>query len=313
MKKFFLRRIKRRIEMKIFNFGSLNLDYVYSVPHFAVTGETIAASSYSINLGGKGLNQSIAASRAGASVVHGGSIGTSEEAARLSAELERSGVDISFLTAVDVPQGHAVIQVNDAGDNCIVIFGGSNRTVTTEYIDSVLSESHPGDIVVTQNEISNVEYVLSAARRAGCIVVFNASPVDETILKINYCNVDWLIINEIEGAAIAGREDIDDIIPSITAKYPETNIVLTLGSEGSRCHIGSTEITQLAYKVNAVDTTAAGDTFLGYFCAGLAKGDNLREIMRRASAASAIAVTIHGAAVSIPGAASVEEFLSDHG
>lgn len=296
--------------MKIYNFGSLNLDHVYSVPHAAVTGETIAAKSYSINLGGKGLNQSIAASRAGADVIHAGCTGTGTEALRLVSELENSGVDVSRLQPSDSPQGHAVIQVNEEGNNCIVIFGGSNRSVTKEYIDSILADAQPGDIVVTQNEISNVNHVLSEAHKAGCTVVFNASPVDDSIKLIDYSNVDWLIINEIEGAAIAGTDTVDNIIPFITAKYPDTGIVLTLGSDGSRCSTKGKTFSQSAFKVKAVDTTAAGDTFLGYFCAGLANGDSISDIMRRASAASAIAVTVPGAAASIPELNAVEEFLS---
>lgn len=298
--------------MKIYNFGSLNLDHVYSVPHAAVTGETIAAGSYSVNLGGKGLNQSIASSRAGADAVHAGCIGGGPEAARLAAELEASGVDISLLQTSDDPQGHAVIQVNDEGNNCIVIFGGSNRSVTKEYIDSVLEAAQPGDIVVTQNEISNVDHVLSAARMAGCTVVFNASPIDESILNTDFSNVDWLIINEIEGAAIAGTEIIDEIIPLITGKYPGISIVLTLGSDGSRCFTVGKTFSQPAFKVKAVDTTAAGDTFLGYFCAGLAEGKDIADTMLRATAASALAVTVPGAAASIPSSAEVESFLANH-
>lgn len=297
--------------MTIYNFGSLNLDHVYSVPHAAVTGETIAASSYSVNTGGKGLNQSIAAARAGAKVVHAGCIGTEEQSVRLSAELEQSGVDISRLLTCDAPQGHAVIQVNDEGNNCIVIFGGSNRAVTKEYIDSVLADALPGDIVVTQNEISNVQYVLESARKAGCTVVFNASPIDDTVTSADLNNVDWLIINEIEGAAIAGTDVIEDIIPAIKAKYPGINIVLTLGSDGSICCTQDTTVRQSAFSVKAADTTAAGDTFLGYFCAGLAQDTAIDETMRRASAASAIAVTVPGAAASIPNADAVDAFLEE--
>lgn len=295
--------------MRIANFGSLNLDHVYRVPHTVATGETIAASSFQILLGGKGLNQSVAISRAGASVLHGGFVGNDPNAQKLLDCLRDSGVDISKIRTTDEPQGHALIQVNDAGNNCIVIFGGSNQCVSKEYVDEVLSEFSAGDYVVLQNETSNVEYAISQAHAKGCVVVLNASPIDDRMLGLDYNQVDWLIINEIEGAAIAGVSSIDEIIPTLTGKYPGLNIVLTLGEEGSVCYTNGQTFKQSAFKVKAVDTTAAGDTFLGYVVAGLVRGVAIPEILRTASAASAIAVSIMGAAGSIPKYEDVENFL----
>lgn len=295
--------------MKIVNFGSLNLDHVYRVHHAVSTGETIAASSFQILLGGKGLNQSVAIARAGANVLHGGFVGDDPNAKALLACLEESGVDISKIRTTSEPQGHAVIQVNDEGNNCIVIFGGSNQCVSTAYIDEVLSEFSAGDYVVLQNETSNVEYAITQAHAKGCVVVLNASPIDNRMLALDYNLVDWLIINEIEGAAIAGVTEIDQIIPVLVEKYKALNIVLTLGTEGSRCYTGGTLYTQAAFPAKAVDTTAAGDTFLGYVVAGLVAGKPIQEILRVASAASAIAVSIMGAAGSIPKVADVMNYL----
>lgn len=297
--------------MKIVNFGSLNLDHVYRVPHAVATGETLAAASFQILLGGKGLNQSVAIARAGADVVHGGFVGGDPKAKDLLVCLEESGVDISKIRPTEEPQGHALIQVNDEGDNCIVIYGGSNQCVSKEYIDEVLADFAAGDFVVLQNETSNVEYAIEQAYAKGCSVVLNASPIDARMLALDFNKVGWLVINEIEGAAIAGVEGIDAIIPTLVAKYPKLNIVLTLGEDGSRCWTDGQEYAQNAFKAKAVDTTAAGDTFLGYVVAGLVAGRPMQQILRTASAASAIAVSIMGAAGSIPRYEEVQKYLEN--
>ncbi len=297
--------------MKIVNFGSLNLDYVYRVPYAVATGETIAASSFQILLGGKGLNQSVAIARAGAGVLHGGFVGDDPKARELLECLHDSGVDVSRIRTTSVPQGHAMIQVNDEGNNCIVIYGGSNQCVSRDYIDEILSDFTVGDYVVLQNETSNVEYAIAQAHAKGCIVVLNASPIDERMLALDYSQIDWLVINEIEGAAIAGVKQIDEILPVLTKRYSALNIILTLGTGGSRCYTEGKIYEQSAFKANAVDTTAAGDTFLGYVVAGLIAGTPIQEILRTASAASAIAVSIMGAAGSIPRYEEVQRYLEN--
>ncbi|MBR2671022.1 MAG: ribokinase [Mogibacterium sp.] len=297
--------------MKVINFGSLNVDHVYRVPHAVAEGETLACGSLQKLMGGKGLNQSIAIAKAGAKVIHGGLIG--DEGQFLVDFLSESGVDVSKIGHTDEPQGHAVIQVNDNGNNCIIVFGGSNQCVTKEYIDDLLSETEEGDIVVLENEVSNIDYIMARAHEKKCPVVFNASPIDDKVVALDYSNVDWLIINEIEGAAIAKTDSIDDIIPEITKKYPEISVVLTLGEEGSICYSKGQVYRQKAYKADVVDTTAAGDTFLGYFVAGLINGDDMQTILKTASAASSIAVSIMGAAASVPTVDKVKEYLKNIG
>lgn len=297
--------------MKVVNFGSLNIDHIYRVSHAVTPGETLAAAAYQTAFGGKGLNQSIAIARAGRSVSHAGCVGSGGQA--MAEYLRESGVDISLLRQSAAPQGHAVIQVNDSGNNCIIIFGGSNREVTTAYIDQVLAGLETGDLVVLQNEVSNVDYIIRAAHARGCVVVFNASPIDESVLGIDYSCVDWLIINEIEGAAIAGVREIGAVIPALAERWPALRIILTLGEEGSLCYAGGTTYRQAAFPARAVDTTAAGDTFLGYCVAGLMDGTPVEEILRTASAASAIAVSTLGAAASIPARDRVDRFLTEAG
>ena len=284
--------------MNVVNFGSLNIDHVYAVDHFCRAGETIHTKSYTQNAGGKGLNQSIAVSRSGQKVHHAGLLGP--EGTRLAELLSGSGVDLRYLKHTDVPQGHAVIQVQPDGQNCIFLYGGSNQAVTPQEIDEVLMQLNAGDYLLLQNEIANLTYLLRAAARRGLRVVLNASPISDELLNADLSGVDWLVVNEIECAAMAGCGDAQAGYETLKQRYPSLGILLTLGSEGSVSWKDGTEVRQCAYPVKAVDTTGAGDTFMGYFVGCLAQGMERQTAMQYASVASAISVTRPGAAASIP-------------
>ena len=284
--------------MNVVNFGTLNIDHVYAVDHFWRAGETIHTKSYTQNAGGKGLNQSIAVSRSGQKVHHAGLLGP--EGARLAELLSGSGVDLRYLKHTDVPQGHAVIQVQPDGQNCIFLYGGSNQAVTPQEIDEVLMQLNAGDYLLLQNEIANLTYLLRAAARRGLRVVLNASPISDELLNADLSGVDWLVVNEIECAAMAGCGDAQVGYETLKQRYPSLGILLTLGSEGSVSWKDGTEVRQCAYPVKAVDTTGAGDTFMGYFVGCLAQGMERQTAMQYASMASAISVTRPGAAASIP-------------
>ncbi len=284
--------------MNVVNFGSLNIDHVYAVDHFCRAGETIHTKSYTQNAGGKGLNQSIAVSRSGQKVHHAGLLGP--EGTRLAELLSGSGVDLRYLKHTDVPQGHAVIQVQPDGQNCIFLYGGSNQAVTPQEIDEVLMQLNAGDYLLLQNEIANLTYLLRAAARRGLRVVLNASPISDELLNADLSGVDWLVVNEIECAAMAGCGDAQAGYETLKQRYPSRGILLTLGSEGSVSWKDGTEVRQCAYPVKAVDTTGAGDTFMGYFVGCLAQGMERQTAMQYASMASAISVTRPGAAASIP-------------
>lgn len=284
--------------MNVVNFGSLNIDHVYAVDHFCRAGETIHTKSYTQNAGGKGLNQSIAVSRSGQKVHHAGLLGP--EGARLAELLSGSGVDLRYLKHTDVPQGHAVIQVQPDGQNCIFLYGGSNQAVTLQEIDEVLMQLNAGDYLLLQNEVANLTYLLRAAARRGLRVVLNASPISDELLNADLSGVDWLVVNEIECAAMAGCGDAQAGYETLKQRYPSLGILLTLGSEGSVSWKDGTEVRQCAYPVKAVDTTGAGDTFMGYFVGCLAQGMERQTAMQYASMASAISVTRPGAAASIP-------------
>ena len=284
--------------MNVVNFGSLNLDHVYAVDHFCRAGETIHTAGYTQNAGGKGLNQSIAVARSGQTLCHAGMLGAGGEP--LAQLLEGCGVDLRYLGRTETPQGHAIIQVQPDGQNCIFLYGGSNQAVTPEDIDAVLSHFAPGDYLLMQNELSNFTYLLRAAVGRGLRVVLNASPISGEVLAADLTGVDWLVVNEIECAAIAGCSTPEEGYGALRARYPGLGILLTLGSEGSVSWKDGVEIRQCAYPVQAVDTTGAGDTFMGYFVGCLAQGMERKDAMQYAAMAASIAVTRPGAAPSIP-------------
>ena len=290
--------------MKALNFGSLNLDYVYQVEHFVQPGETLSALRQTVNPGGKGLNQSIALARAGAVVYHAGCVG--QGGALLRQTLEDSGVNTAYLRETDALQGNAVIQVDRSGQNCILLYGGSNRSLTTEQIQETMAQFSPGDWLVLQNETNLLPELVDAGFARGMQVVLNPSPYNETIAKVDLSKVNWLLVNEVEARQCSGAEEPERVWAYLHERYPALSLLVTLGSGGSAAFTGAEHVRQSAFTVKAVDTTAAGDTFTGYFIAGLMEGRPLADCLRRASMAAAISVTRPGAAPSIPARDEVE-------
>lgn len=287
--------------MKVLCFGSLNIDYVYAVPHFVRRGETLSADTLQTFTGGKGLNQSIALARAGAEVWHAGAVGT--DGAFLVEALNDARVQTEFIeTLPDVRTGHAVIQKSADGDNCILLYGGANHAVTPEQIDRTLGHFSAGDLLLAQNEISALPHLLRSAKARGLRVALNPSPMDESLPPL-LALADILLLNEVEASQLlrcAPDSDPEQLLTQLRERYPDAVIVLTLGAAGALCADGGAVIRQAAIPVHAVDTTAAGDTFTGFFLAGLLEGQNTAQAMRFAAAAAAITVTAHGAAPSIP-------------
>ncbi|MDO4539334.1 MAG: ribokinase [Coriobacteriales bacterium] len=297
---------------KVLNFGSLNLDYVYRVDHFVQPGETLNAASQMINPGGKGLNQSIALARAGMRPWHAGCLGLGGD--KLAELLRANGVDTSYLMSVDELQGNAVIQVTPSGENCIVLFGGSNRCVSAEQIERTLASFDPGDWLVLQNEVNEVARLVDEAHARGMHVVLNPSPFDEGLREVDFSKLSWLLVNEVEARQVAQSSDPSEVWRTLHARYPQLSVLITLGSRGSVAYQMQNgevhETHQDAFVVNAKDTTGAGDTFTGYFVASLMTELPLEDCMRRASMASALSVTREGAAASIPQLAEVEAALA---
>lgn len=294
--------------MKILSFGSLNLDHVYAVPHFVQPGETLSSQSLTTHCGGKGLNQSIALARAGANVYHAGSIGI-EDGSPLLELLKSSGVNTEFVKSLPCPTGHAIIQVNENGQNCILLYGGANQQVSKDQIDDTLSHFAAGDMVILQNEINNLAYLMETAGKKGMIIVFNPSPMTPELLTLPLNYVQYFLLNEIEAQALNGSQVPDEkLAGELLKKYPRSHIVVTLGSNGCVYADKGRTCYCPAYRVSAVDTTAAGDTFTGYFVEGISEGKDIDSVLQDASKAAAIAVTRPGAAVSIPTRQEVSEF-----
>jgi ribokinase len=284
--------------MKIVNFGSLNIDYVYRVDDFLRPGETKPARSREIFCGGKGLNQSIACAKAGVETYHAGFIGA--EGRFLKEKLASCGVNTEFIREVPESCGHAIIQVNDAGQNCILLYPGTNAMLTDSFVDEVLAHFGLGDVVMLQNETNMVGEVICKAVRRGMRVAFNAAPFTGAVKEYPLHEVTWLFVNEIEGAGLSGETDFEAIVRELRKACPQTEIILTLGAQGS-IYAGAEGMCQVpAAKVVPVDTTAAGDTFTGYYLMGALSGFGARRALEIAATASGIAVTHPGAADSIP-------------
>lgn len=294
--------------MKIVNFGSCNIDYVYSLDHIVNVGETETTYKLETFAGGKGLNQSIALARAGAKVYHAGCIG--EDGEMLREIMSDSGVDLSYIKNTTTKNGHAIIQVSAKGDNSIFIYPGSNAEVSKDYIDSVLEDFEKGDILLLQNEISNVNYIIEKAYEKQMQIILNPSPINEKINEIDFGKLTYIVLNEIEAKEISGSKTAEESLLFFSKNYPDLKIMLTLGSKGSVYFDNENKISQAAFLVDAVDTTGAGDTFTGYFVAGISQNENYCEILKKASAASAISVSKMGAAPSIPKIDEVVKFIA---
>ncbi len=294
--------------MKVLNFGSMNLDYVYQVDHILVPGETESAVGRNIFCGGKGLNQSIALAKAGIPVCHAVMLG--EGGDMLLKACEENGVNAELIQRIPGPCGHTVIQVDKEGQNSILLFGGSNRSLTKEYIDSVFTHFEKGDILLLQNEVNLLDYIIDVAYEKGMMIILNPSPYDDALKACDLGKVSLFLVNEIEGYQITGEKEPEQILSKIKELYPHAKVVLTLGGDGSVYQDETGVYHQGIFKVKVVDTTAAGDTFTGYFISSIIDGLPVQEGLTLAAKASAIAVSRPGATASIPRR---EEVLSWNG
>lgn len=292
--------------MKILNYGSLNIDYVYSVPNIVSPGETISSTSLELYPGGKGLNQSIALAKAGALVFHAGLIGN--DGNLLLQTCKENGVDTNYIKKCDSRTGNAIIQVSEIGQNSIIVFPGANYQHTTDYIEDVLSNFEENDIIILQNEINLIHKVIDMAYEKNMKIFLNPSPFNNQMLMCDLQKIDYFMLNEIEAYQITNEKEIDKILKVMLEMFPKAKVVLTLGEHGSIYQDSSKRCKQEIYKTKAVDTTAAGDTFTGFFIASLMSNKTVEEALNIASKASAITVSRKGAAVSIPTMVEVEEF-----
>ena len=293
--------------MKILNFGSVNIDYIFLLDHIVRPGETITSNNRKICPGGKGLNQSIALAKAGIEVYHAGMIGN--DGKMLRQVLEGAGVSTKYLQQVDELTGNAIIQVDQYGQNSIVLYPGANHLQTIDSIRRVLSDFESGDLLLIQNEINLLDVLIEMAYERGMIIALNPSPFDSALESCDMSKVSIFILNEVEGQQLTGEKNPNMILNIAVKKYPRASIVLTLGDKGVLFGNVKERLKQPAYRVEAIDTTAAGDTFTGYFLAAYMHNLPTEKALRFAAAAAAISVCQKGASSSIPTWEQVEEFL----
>ena len=290
--------------MSIFNLGSINADHFYRVPHLPEPGETLAATAHHTGLGGKGANQSVAAARAGSNVVHIGAIGSDGHWART--RLEELGVDISFVNEVGTPTGHAIINVDEAGENAIVIYSGANQKQSLTHAKKAIRTGKTGDILLLQNETNLQVKLAKAAKVQGLYVVYSAAPFASEAVREMLPYTDLLVVNDVEAAQLAAA------LKLTLAQIPVANVLVTHGAKGSTWHDQKSgeNVHMPAFPVTPVDTTGAGDCFIGYTAAGLDQGLSTKDAMRLAAAAAALKVTRQGTADAIPTRTEVDNFLT---
>lgn len=289
--------------MTIYNLGSINIDHSYHVPNLPRPGETVAATALITGLGGKGANQSIAIARAGGHVAHIGAVGADGE--WTVAALRAAGVDTAAVRVMDEPTGHAMIAVDAAAENAIVLFPGANTRIGEDQIAEALHAARPGDWLLLQNETNAGIAAARAARGKGLRVAYCAAPFDAAAVAEILPFTDLLSVNEGEAAELRAA------LPE--AALAGCDLLVTYGARGA-AYIGPDQSVKTdAFKVDPVDTTGAGDTFLGYALAGFDSGLTIEAALRRASAAAALQVTRPGAAEAIPEAGEVAEFLARDG
>lgn len=284
--------------MKILNFGSINKDFFYSVNDFVRPGETISSNGYDIKIGGKGLNQSVSISKAGVKVYHAGII--NKDDTFIIDKLKSWKINCDNILLSDSPTGHAIIQVNKKGENSIIIHGGANHDFNLKSIKSILSKFETGDILLLQNEINNIEEIIDRAHHKKMKIIFNPAPFNNDILEYNLNKITTLILNQSEGEGLSNEKIPDKILKVLNNNFKNTEIILTLGEKGSLYSYKDELIKIRAHDVKTVDTTGAGDTFIGYYVAGFASKMNKKDNLNRASEAAALTTIKLGGAESIP-------------
>lgn len=284
----------------VLNFGSLNIDKVYQVPHFVQPGETLSSSNFAQFAGGKGLNQSIALARAGVKVFHAGKIGSDGEFLRQI--LADNQVDTSNIALSQLPSGHAIIQVDCNGQNCIILFPGANCDITREEITSILDKMEQGSYLLLQNEINDIPFIMEQAAARGMKIAINPAPCNEAVLSYPLELADIIFVNEIEATILAefDGDDVDLLLKKISKKFPKAEIIMTFGAKGAYYSKGNKVFHTPCFETKVLDTTSAGDTFGGYYLSAKLLGYEVEEAMKIASFASSITVSRAGAAASIP-------------
>ena len=286
--------------MTIYNLGSINIDYIYTLPHLVRAGETLAATQTQSALGGKGANQSIAIARAGGQVCHGGMINQAD--ASWLDQMRAAGVNLEHILYGDTATGHAIVAVDQAsGENQIILSPSSNANIPDDLTKKLLADAKEGDWALAQNETNQTVGFLKAAKAKGLSICYSAAPFLADITAELLPLVDLLIVNEGEFQDLKNHVGHDD--------WGLDHLIVTKGAAGAEYQgiDGAFKIT--AHHVNAIDTTGAGDTYLGYVLAGLDQGNPIKDVMALAGKAAALQVTRLGASTAIP---TLSDVLNHH-
>lgn len=299
---------------KVVVIGSLNMDLVTRAPRLPQGGETLIGESFATVSGGKGANQAVAAARLGAQVSMVGCVGSDAYGEELRGALLAEQIDCQAVSTVDDSSGVALIVVDDNSQNAIVIVAGANGALTPAVIDRFDAVLQAADVIICQLEVpdATVGHALKRGRELGKTVILNPAPASRPLPADWYASIDYLIPNESEASALSGLP-VDSLASAETAatrliSLGARKVIITLGAQGSLFADGESFEHFPAPKVKAVDTTAAGDTFVGGFAAALAAGKSEAEAIRFGQVAAALSVTRAGAQPSIPTLSDVQAF-----
>ena len=298
--------------------GSLNMDMTVKVEELPKLGETIFGNDFYESCGGKGANQAVAVSKLGMKTEMIGMVGKDSQGEKLIQNLNKYGIISNNVIKSDELTGRAIITVDKKGDNNIIVIPGSNFKITKEHIQDKQDVIASSDVVILQNEIPSetVEFSLLKAKELGKITIFNPAPARKLSGEV-FKNTDYLILNETEMEEIFeikfNDEEYTEKISIKKKEYGIKNIILTLGDKGSILFSEDNNIKKYdVYKVKAVDTTAAGDSFIGAFTMKICEIGNPDEAIKYATAVSAIVVTRQGAQDSIPTREEIEKFIEEN-
>lgn len=300
--------------MGVIVIGSLNMDLVVMMERFPDSGETVNALDFASIPGGKGLNQAIAARRAGAKVSMIGAIGSDDNSRTLENLLHSEGIDSNHLQRYQGSSGVAIVEVEKSGANRIAIVPGANGRLSYQNSTASIFSEHSGSIAIgpLENPIDELEKYFKAAKEAGLTTILNPAPVQ--LLSQNFLTlIDIFIPNQHEAEDLTGLH-IDNLEQAEKAarallRNGHKAVIVTLGEDGAILATDSEILYQKAFKVNSIDTTAAGDTFCGTFAAELDDGSTFSNALKMAAAAAALSTTKSGAANSIPSRAEVLNFI----
>ena len=297
--------------MRVLNFGSLNIDRVYTVDRLVTPGHAKLVKEFQVMAGGKGLNQSIAVRKAGTdSVYHAGNIGKNGDLLKFT--LLEHKVNIDFIEKSNVDAGHAVIQLSEDANHTILVHAGSNYCNSKAMIERTIAHFEKGDILLLQNEINDIDYIIDLAHARGMRIFLNPAPFDEKVFKYDLNKVDTLIVNASELFALTEADSIETAIKRL--KKFEVNVLLTLKlSGGIYFDTAGNQVRYPAYQAETIDSTAAGDVFIGYFLAGIIQNKTIKVSLNQASKAAAVSTTKVGASDSIPSPEAIQAYFDERG